>query len=328
MRRISLAKDIVGPDFKGFNHIVLSIVKYNDGQVGKIVYLYDSHAEIKNVVTNEIDKVPYAKIHEVIKNERKPELTLPHIEKKIINTVNYFRKTPVEIDGVNYWISETADLVINFETTMLRGKPSCMGTARTTGSEVQLSFLIPFLQYASAKEINEAILHEVAHLIAPKKEGHGSLWRSICEKIGGVADYADTAGSYLEAMRDQAGPSDVYLPGSNGNRLLEALTDLLAEDDFISIVLPLIKSELKSDYNPKYYAKILSTDDWAEFRDLLEDIYRLYSEMYTALENIDEDYIVDNLSYNDADTLEGYIYSIKYMRKMMVPVFSMFRLEV
>ena len=327
MRRVSIIKDIVGSDFKGYDHIVFSIVKYNNGQVGKIVLLYDTYAEIKNLATDDIDKVNYASITDVLKNGRKPELSLAHIERKIINTVNYYRKNPVEINGTNYWITDTADLTVNFETTTLRSKPSCMGTASVTGSKLQISFLVPFLQYAPAKEINEAILHEVAHLIAPKKEGHGPLWKAICTKIGGVANYMDSAGSYLEAMRDQAGPADVYLPGSNGRRLLESIVDLLGSDDFNSIVVPIIKDRLQLNYSAKHYGKLLITDDWLEFRDLLETVYKLINKLSTLIDNIDEDYIVDNLSYSDADILYSLGYEIKSIIKYMPTVFSMFKLE-
>ena len=326
MRLISITKDIVGSDFKGYSCIIFSTVRYNNDQIGKVVELYENYAGIRNLVTGELDQVSYSKIHESIKNNRKPEFNLAHIEQKIINNVKTYTKKPVNIDGIDYWITDTADLSVFFETRALRSKPSCLGTARITGTELEISLLIPFLQHATAKEINETILHEVAHLIAPKKEGHGPLWKAICDKIGGISDYSKYPSNYLKVMVDQAVPSDIYLPNTPGHTTITNIVDLLEETEFKNIIVPIIKEQMDSNYSANYYSKLLTTEDWYEFRDLIEEIYNLVVSVSAILDNLDEDDLVDNYVYSEVDYIDSVNYNLKYTIKTMPTVFSMFEL--
>ena len=51
-------------------------------------------------------------------------------------------------------------------------------------TEKKISFSRNFIKYADDFDINDTILHEIAHALVGPKHGHDSVWKTMAKKIG------------------------------------------------------------------------------------------------------------------------------------------------
>jgi predicted SprT family Zn-dependent metalloprotease len=57
-----------------------------------------------------------------------------------------------------------------------------MGLCRHTERRIELS--VYFVLANDADSVRDCILHEIAHALAGLEEGHGPIWKLICQRIG------------------------------------------------------------------------------------------------------------------------------------------------
>ena len=295
MRTINVNKALVDSDFKGFRFRLYSFVRYRyaDRNLvpgnGQILELGSDSAKVLNQRKSKLEDIDYSDMHDPIASSL-PKMTLPAIEKRIQNYIKKHQKTPVTIDGVDYILPKPANLTINFELAMLSTNPHNMGSARIDGSDLTITMLVPYLQYAKPGTINKVILHEVAHLLAGMDAGHGKLWEDICVAIKGAVKAPMT--DFIRA-RGKVAPSQVYTRGSFAYNLLNDIANcpIYTNKDALSDMLNFIAKYSDSDldkHNANYYYSIFSGNllditNWDRFNTRLDLVYNLLKEFGVAL---------------------------------------------
>ena len=298
MRLIKVTKALVNSDFTGFRYQLYSTVRYNYSDrnlipgTGQLLELNINSAKVFNYRKNKIEIVNYSDMHDPIAVNL-PKMMLPAIEKRAINYIKKYQRSPVIIDGISYILPKPANLQINFELSMLSSDPNCMGSARRAGSDLTITLLVPYLQYAKPSDINKVILHEVAHLLAGMDAGHDKLWEQICLEIKGSVKAPLT--SFTQA-RGKVSPANVYTRGSYAYSLINDIAScpIFTDADAISEVLDFIKLHSNSDltkYQASYYVNIFSNNlldiaNWDKFNDRLVLMYNLFRQFNLALKLI------------------------------------------
>lgn len=297
MRSIVIHKDTVGSNFIGYDHIIYSVVNYDGGKVGRIIRLHDNAVEIRNLVTDDVDKVSYNTIQTVVDNGREPAISLKKVESIAWDFIDYYSKNSVTIDGSSYTIPEDVKISVDYETELLSSSHGVAAVTALYDTHYVLTISIPYLQYAPANDIKGTILHEIAHMIAGRAAKHGPLWKDICIKIGGLLGYDDnTPNAYLKAQNDFAGPNDVYGPGHGKHIFCQMIVEQISNDLFQRVLAPNLYYDFDLKVDPDYYAKLLTTNKWSEYVRLLKELFKLVSEAIGEVEMRDESQLTSDES--------------------------------
>ena len=130
-------------------------------------------------------------------------MTLTEFQRAANKVIDKYREDSVIIDDVEYII----DFKVKFayDTEYVAESPTVLAAVCRIGYGTDHLFevKVPYLQWASRAQINEIILHEVAHLLAPSGEDHGPIWRAIYMAMGGngeaTIEAADVTYANLQA---------------------------------------------------------------------------------------------------------------------------------
>lgn len=239
MLPISVNKDEVNANFPGYYYPLYSLViirEDNTNTLGRIIGYSGNNKVIVHSKSGKKYKLKYSDIV-FYEDPHKPVMTLKEIEKLSHKYINKYKKESVSLDSRNYIIDVDVDFVLDTESVTYDDSPTALGAVCPRYKDNQIyayefRLLVPFLQYASKKQIKEVILHETAHLLAGRieRDWHGRIWRLLYMAIGGngratvdVEDAAYLGLYYTELPKDWTDPTHYDIPKDKWKVLLELI---------------------------------------------------------------------------------------------------------
>ena len=206
MRHVCLHKAKVPVSFGGYYYPIYSLVIVHEkgkNVLGRIVGYHGLHKVIVKTKTGHLHEIKYSDVI-FYEDPHQPEMTLSEFQRTSNKVIDKYRKTPVTIDGKDYIID--FKVVFVYDTEYVGNTTTSLAAVCNIGysSMHQFEIKVPYLQWADRKQINEIILHEVAHLLADPGEQHGPIWKAIYLAMGGngeeLIDAADVTLANLESI--------------------------------------------------------------------------------------------------------------------------------
>ena len=211
MRTITVNKRQVNSNFTGYYYPIYSLVivrENNKNVVGRIIGYVGPLGVLVQSQTGKRHKLTYSEVV-YYEEPHKPVMTLKEIERMAYKCVDKYSKEAVTINDKDYIITHDVKVVFDSEYGS-PGRATALGSVclrRTNPAHYEFMLSMPFLQYASRKQVKEVILHETAHIIAGEGidggNDHGPTWKAIYLAMGGngkaTVDIEDAAylGMYL-----------------------------------------------------------------------------------------------------------------------------------